>query len=593
MSGWHRLEVSEALERLETDPARGLSGDEAARRLAEHGPNELRAAPRISPWAILLDQVKNVLIVLLLAAVVLSAFLGDVLEAAVIAVIAVLAVLLGFVQEFRAERAIEALRRMTAPRATVVRDGEELKIPARDVVPGDILLVQAGDLVPADARLVEAVNLKVEESALTGESAPVEKTSGPLPQDLELGDRTNMIWAGTAATYGRGRAVVAATGMETELGRIARMLDTVEEGRTPLQRNLDRVGRMLALGGLAVVVLVVALGLFRGQPFLEMLVFGIALAVAVVPEALPAVVTISLALGVQRMVRRHVLIRRLPAVETLGSVSVICSDKTGTLTKDEMTVRRLHASGRTYEVTGAGYAPEGSLLLDGREIEPPDPVLELLRAGALASDAHLTRGGASDGEGETGWRIQGDPTEGALIVAAAKLGLDKRELDEQCPRVGEIPFTSESKRMTTLHATPDGVTAFAKGAPEVILQACARRLGESGEEPLDEAGRQAVLAEAQSLAASALRVLAVARKRVADGADPADAEHGLTFLGLAGMIDPPRPEAKEAIQTCERAGIKPLMITWGPSDHGAGDRPRAGRAAQRSRGHRSRTRGHG
>jgi Ca2+-transporting ATPase len=556
LSDWHTLEMAAVLERLGTDAERGLAADEAARRLAEHGPNELQEGRRISPWGILVAQLKNVLILVLLAAVGISAALGDVLEAAVIAAIAILSVLLGFFQEFRAERAIEALRRMAAPTATVVRGGEELEAPARDLVPGDVLLVRAGDRVPADARLVEAVNLQAEESALTGESAPIRKTSGPLPRDLALGDRTNMLWAGTAATYGRGRAVVVGTGMETEFGRIARMLETVEAKRTPLQRHLDRVGRLLAVAGLGVIVVIVALGLLRGQPFLEMLVSGIALAVAVVPEALPAVVTISLALGVQRMAKRHALIRHLPAVETLGSVSVIGSDKTGTLTKDEMTVRRLYAAGRTYEITGAGYAPEGSLLLEGKEIEPPEPVMELSRAAALASDAHLARG--DDGKGGEGWRVQGDPTEGALVVAAAKLGLDKRRLDERCPRVGEIPFTSESKRMTTLHDTPDGVTAFAKGAPEVILQLCTRRRTETGEEDLDDAGREAVLAEARRMAEAALRVLAVAAKR---DARREDAEAGLTFLGLAGMIDPPRPEAKEAIATCGRAGIKPLMIT--------------------------------
>jgi len=572
--GWHSLTAPEALERLGADPVRGLSEEEAARRLAEHGPNELKAARRTSPWTILLAPLKNALILVLLAAVGLSAVLGDVLEAAVIAAIVILAVLLGFVQEFRAERAIEALREMAAPTATVVRDGEERKVPARALVPGDVVLVQAGDRIPADARLVEAVNLQVEESALTGESAPVEKTSGPLPADLELGDRTNMIWAGTAASYGRGRAVVASTGMETEFGRIARMLEGVEEGRTPLQRNLDRVGRILALAGLGVVLLVVALGLLRGQPFLEILISGIALAVAVVPEALPAVVTISLALGVQRMVKRHVLVRHLPAVETLGSVSVICSDKTGTLTKDEMTVRALHAAGRTWEATGAGYAPEGPFLLEGREAAPPEALLELLRAAVLASDAHLVQGGeGEEGEDGAGWRIQGDPTEGALIVAAAKAGLYKRQLDERHPRVAEIPFTSESKRMTTLHETPEGITAFAKGAPEVILASCSRRLGEAGEEPLDEAGREAILAEAQRMAASALRVLAVARKRAAG---PEDAESGLTFLGLAGMIDPPRPEAKEAIRICGRAGVKPLMIT--------GDHPVTAQAIARELG---------
>jgi Ca2+-transporting ATPase len=562
MSGWHHLDRQEALKRLASDPECGLSDAAAARRLAERGPNELRAAQRVSPGSLLLAQLKNVLILVLLAAVGLSAFLGDLLEATVIAAIVILAVLLGFVQEFRAERAIEALRRMAAPTATVVRDGAEREIPARDLVPGDVLLLQAGDRIPADARLLEAINLKIEESALTGESAAVEKVSNPLPEDLELADRANMVWAGTAATYGRGRAVVVETGMDTELGRIAGMLETVDAGRTPLQRNLDRVGRILALAGGAVVLLVMALGLWRGQPLLEVLVFGIALAVAVVPEALPAVVTISLALGVQRMVRRHVLVRRLPAVETLGSVSVICSDKTGTLTRDEMTVRRIHAAGRTYEVTGAGYAPKGEIRLDGQAVEPPTPLRELLRAAALASDAHLTAEG-----------IQGDPTEGALVVAAAKIGLDRSTLDPHYPRIGEVPFTSETKRMTTLHQGPDGPVAFAKGAPEVILAACARRLGESGEEPLDETGRAAILAEAHGMAASALRVLAVARRQTAR---LEEAETGLTFLGLAGMIDPPRPEAKEAIRTCERAGIRPLMIT--------GDHPITAQAVARELG---------
>lgn len=566
MSDWHQLEASEAAERLGADPARGLDEQEAKRRLEEHGPNEIQAAQKISPWSILLAQFKNVLILVLLAAVGLSAVLGHALEAGVIAAIVILAVLLGFVQEYRAERAIEALRRMAAPTATVVRDGEERKVPAREVVPGDVLLVQSGDRIPADARLLEAVNLKIEESALTGESLPVDKSVAPLEGDPDLGDRTNMIWAGTAVTYGRGRAVVAGTGMETEFGHIARLLQTVEESRTPLQRNLDRVGGALARAGLVVVAVVVLLGLFRGQPFLEMLVFGIALAVAVVPEALPAVVTISLALGVQRMVKRHALVRRLPAVETLGSVSIICSDKTGTLTKDEMTVRRLHTAEKTFEVTGAGYAPEGSFLLDGQEVEPPEPLRELLRGAVLASDAHLAHGEPEDGseDGSPGWRIQGDPTEGALIVAAAKMGLDKRELDERFPRVGEIPFTSESKRMTTLHRTPEGpggIVAYAKGAPEVILQACSRRLAESGEESLDDAGREAILAEAGRMAEDALRVLAVARKSGVTPGDEKAAERDLTFLGLAGMIDPPRPEVKEAIRTCERAGIQPRMIT--------------------------------
>ena len=343
---WHVLATEQVFAHLNADPA-GLTSAEAARRLAEYGPNELRAAGRVSPWAVLLSQFKNVLIIILLVATALSAVLGHGVEAIAIAVIVLFAVLLGFVQEYRAERAIEALRRMAALTATVLRDGEEVEIPARDLVPGDVILLRAGDVVPADARLVEAVNLQIEEAALTGESVPVEKHTAPLANgQLALGDRKNLVYSGTVATYGRGRAVVIATGMNTEFGKITGMLQTVETGKTPLQENLDRMGKTLAKAALVIVALIVALGLLRGQPFIEMLIFGIALAVAVVPEALPAVVTISLALGVQRMVKRNALVRRLPVVETLGSTSVICSDKTGTLTRDEMTVRKIFVAGR-------------------------------------------------------------------------------------------------------------------------------------------------------------------------------------------------------------------------------------------------------
>jgi Ca2+-transporting ATPase len=576
MSEPYRSEVAAVLAELGSDPVLGLAAGEAGRRLAAAGPNELQAARRTSPWTHFFAQFKSLLVVLLLAAVVLSLFLGDILEAAVIGAIVLLAVLLGFVQEYRAERAIEALRGMTAPAATVVRDGVEQGVAARELVPGDLLVVRTGDRIAADARVLDAMGLEVEEAALTGESAPVGKDPAALAGERALGDRSNMVWAGTLATRGRGRAVVVATGMATELGRIAHLLATVEEGRTPLQQNLDRVGRLLALAGLAVVAVVVGLGLLRGQPFLEMLVFGIALAVAAVPEALPAVVTVSLALGVQRMVQRHVLIRRLPAVETLGSVSVICSDKTGTLTRDEMTVRRLWAAGRLYDVTGAGWEPAGTLLLDGQEVAPPEPLQELLRAAVLASDARLVPPAVPDGsDGPGTWRIQGDPTEAALVVAAAKLGLDREALDAAWPRVGEIPFTAESKRMTTLHAAPDGggLRACVKGAPEVLLPACESLLGAAGEEPLDAAGRAAILAAAEGMAGSALRVLAVARRRAAG---PHDAEHGLTFLGLAGMIDPPRAEAAAAIETCLRAGIAPRMIT--------GDHPVTAQAIAREMG---------
>ncbi len=551
---WHTLKAEETLERLRSSPG-GLSSDEAAKRLEELGPNELQVKGRVSPWAILLEQFKNILIIILLLATALSAFLGHGVEAIAITVIVLFAVILGFIQEFRAERAIEALREMAAPLATVIRDRREERIPARDLVPGDVILLATGDKVPADVRLIEAVNLQTVEAALTGESTPVEKHSRALEgETLPTGDQRNMAFAGTAVTYGRGRALIVATGMTTEFGKIARMLEEVDTAKTPLQKNLDRIGKSLARAAFAVVFVIVALGLFRGQPFVEMLIFGVALAVAVVPEALPAVVTISLALGVKRMVRRNALVRRLPAVETLGSTSVICSDKTGTLTKDEMTVRRLYVAGHTVEVSGTGYEPTGAFSNNGSGPGASDPLLTmLLRAAALASDARVEQ---RNGTGT--WEVKGDPTEGALVVVAAKAGLNKPQLDVEFSRVSEIPFTAETKRMTTLHQTPDGIVAYAKGAPEVIVQSCTSQLTEAGVEAMDDARRSEVLERARQMAGEALRVLGVAYK---PNAAVENAETEMTLLGLVGMIDPPRPEAKAAVGKCEEAGIKVIMIT--------------------------------
>jgi P-type Ca2+ transporter type 2C len=552
-TAWHTIPNEEVLFKLQTS-TNGLTAAEAAQRLEQYGPNELQAAERVSPWSILAEQFKNVLIIILLVAVVLSIVLGHGIEAVAIAVIVLFAVLLGFVQEYRAERAIEALREMAAPTATALRDGTDIQVPARELVPGDVVLLHAGDKIPADVRLIEAINLQIEESALTGESVAVEKNTRPIAgADVSLGDRRNMGYAGTAATYGRGRAVVVATGMDTEFGKIATMLQTIETGRTPLQENLDKVGGMLARAAFVVVGIIVLLGLLRGQDFIEMVIFGIALAVAVVPEALPAVVTISLAIGVQRMVKRNALMRRLAAVETLGSTSVICSDKTGTLTKDEMTARKVYVAGQMLDVAGAGYEPHGQFSINGQTIDPSEGLELLLQAATLASDADIIRDEA-DGR----WHVKGDPTEGALVVAAAKAGLTKADLEQRFPRVNEIPFTSETKRMTTLHATPDGDVAYSKGAPEIVLESCSHYLTSKGEERLDESGREEILDTAQQMAGDALRVLAVAAKT---GTTIADAEQDMTLLGLIGMIDPPRPEAREALQTCEQAGIKVVMIT--------------------------------
>ncbi len=557
---WHTLSIGEALERL-TAHRNGLRAEEVARRLDEYGPNELPSTDHVSPWSILLGQFKNVLIIILLIATVISAFLGHHLESIAITVIVLFAILLGFIQEYRAERAIEALRKMTAPTARVLRDGSEVDVPARDVVPGDVVSLATGDKIPADARVIQAVNLRIDEAPLTGESEAVDKQSERLADaDSVIGDRNNIAYSGTTVTYGRGQAVVFATGVDTEFGKIAGMLQSVEAGRTPLQDNLDRVGRVLAIAAAIIVMFIVITGWTRGAGLLDMFVFGVALAVAVVPEALPAVVTISLAIGVQRMVKRNALIRHLPAVETLGSTSVICSDKTGTLTKDEMTVRRLVIDEQVIEVSGTGYDPHGSFHHDGREIQVSDVLKRLLQGAALASDARLVRL-------DDRWDIHGDPTEGALVVAAAKAGLGQDLLEDSFLRVDEIPFSSERKRMTTLHRTVDGHVAYTKGAPEVVLTSCSRKLTEHGERSLDAGAAQLIRDAARQMAQSALRVLAVAFK---SDAAIEDAENDMVFVGLIGISDPPRPEARAAIHTCAQAGIKPVMIT--------GDHPQTAQA---------------
>ncbi len=554
---WHTVSVQQVFN-LQKSSHEGLTGAEALCRLGEHGLNELTSSHQVSLWRILLSQFKNVLIVILLIATLLSAFLGHGIEAVAILVIVMFSVILGFIQEYRSEKAIEALMHMAAPMACVFRDGTEIEIPARELVPGDVIIFRAGDKIPADARIVKTVNLQIEEAALTGESVPVEKSTENFEKnDLPVGDRKNMAYAGTAVTYGWGKGVIVGTGMETEFGKIAKMLQMIETGRTPLQENLDRVGSMLMKAAVVIVLVIITFGLFRGQPFIEMLIFGIALAVAVVPEALPAVVTISLALGVKQMVKRHALIRRLPVVETLGSTSVICSDKTGTLTKDEMTVCKIFVPGLMLDVSGAGYEPKGEFTHNGSAIQLPEPVKLLLKAGTLASDAHIFFH-----PDEHRWKMKGDPTEGALVVVAAKAGFDKVDLEQQLPRVDEIPFTSETKRMTTIHKSPEGTIAYSKGALEIVLDSCDRQViftnGTIEEMLLDQESRRTIHDNAHSMATEALRVLAIAMKK---GSTRGDAESGMTFLGMVGMIDPPRQEAKAAVKECNSAGIKVVMIT--------------------------------
>lgn len=575
MNDWYLMEQQDVLLSLETHLERGLSPEEVRRRLAEHGPNELIERGVKSPWRILWEQLTAVMVVILIISAVISAFLGDYKDAIAIAAIVVLNAVLGFTQEYRAEKAIAALKKLAVPTVKVRRDGQVREISARELVPGDIVLLEAGSLVPADGRLLESVNLRTQEAALTGESEPVEKNPRRLTRrDLPLGDRRNVVYMGTVVTYGRGLIVVTETGMDTELGHIAEMIQTVEREPTPLQRRLEQLGRGLAAGALAIVAVVFALGLLRGEDVRLMFLTAISMAVAAVPEGLPAVVTIALALGAQRMLRRQALVRKLPAVETLGSVTVICSDKTGTLTENRMTVTVLDVFGETQHVDA--LLRKGVPVLDAEHmprLSPPVRSLGLLvKAAALCNDATLK---AAD-DGQVGYRAIGDPTEGALVVVAAQFGLLKSQLDERWPRVAEVPFTSERKRMTTVHQVnvPADQTdapwrnapfvAFCKGAVDGLLEITGQVWAGDQVVPLTDELRQRIQAANDRLAQDGQRVLGVAfRPLSAQPVEPdeADLERDMTFVGLVGMIDPPRPEVKEAVQTCKTAGIRPLMIT--------------------------------
>jgi Ca2+-transporting ATPase len=557
---WFQMTAEEVLRALDTTPS-GLSPAEAAARLQRYGPNTLREERRIQPWQIFAAQFKNFLIVLLIAATALSLLLGHTLDATVIFSIVIVSALLGFYQEFRAERAMQALKAMASPTASVVRAGTPIEVPSSDVVPGDVLLLRAGDRVPADARLLEAVNLKADEASLTGESTAVEKdAAAQVAVDAGIGDRRNMVFAGTALTYGRGQAVVTATGMQTEFGRIAKMLQEVEEEPSPLAVKMDYIGKRLGSACLAVSAAVVILGIVRGNPPLEMLIWGVSLAIAAVPEALAAVVTGALAIGVQRAARRRAIIRRLPAVETLGCTTVICSDKTGTLTRNEMTVRRVFVSGQLLEVTGVGYDPAGDFRADGVAVRvAEDPTAErLLLAAALCNDTYFV---ADNGVR----RVSGDPTEAALIVLAEKAGLAAADVRKAWPRVAEIPFESERKRMTTVHTDREGaVVAFVKGAPDLLVDRCARWERAGRIERLTAEARARILEMNDRMATDALRVLGIAYRRldaVPGAPSPETLETDLTFLGLVGMIDPPRDEARQAIRACREAGIRTVMIT--------------------------------
>lgn len=575
MSNWYRMSADAVIAELDTNPETGLSSAEAARRLEQYGPNELVEKGAKSPWAILLDQFKDTMVIVLIIAALVSALLGEVEEVIIILAIVVLNAVIGFSQEYRAEQAIAALKKLAVPEVTVVRDGLLANISAVELVPGDILKLETGDLIAADGRLIESASLRVEEAALTGESAPVGKSVAAVATDSDtdvpLGDRKDMVYMGTAVTYGRGTVAITETGMQTELGNIAEMIQKVGGEQTPLQRRLDHLGKVLGWVALAIVVLVVVLGLLRGEQLSDLFLVGVSLAVAVVPEGLPAVVAITLALGAQRMLKRNALIRRLPAVETLGSVTVICSDKTGTLTQNRMTVTLLDVAGKTQEIETL-LNSKGYLL--GAEAEPEAPPTErtlslLVKAAALCNDAVIQI------EPEGGKRIIGDPTEGALIAAADDLGLSKKELEDAWPRVGEVPFTSERKRMTTIHELDDDpldrgpwgdapYVAFCKGAVDGLMEICDTVW--TGEEivPLSPELEERILAANERSAMDGQRVLGVAFRpleEVPAEEDELAVEQHMTFVGLVSMMDPPRPEVRAAVQRARQAGIQPMMIT--------------------------------
>lgn len=581
MADWHAMDTNLVLERLGSR-REGLTDDEAARRLEEHGPNRLEERRGRSPIVAFLEQFTEVMVIVLIVAAVISFVVGESVDAIMILIIVILNAILGFSQEYRAERAMAALRRLAIPTVRVRRGGQVQEIESLNVVPGDIVLLEAGMRVPADGRVVESVNLRIEEAALTGESVPVEKTEGAIEGgSIPLGDRKNMAYMGTTVTYGRGSAVITGTGMNTELGNIASMLQTVSEEKTPLQGRMAELGKWLAIIALVIVAIVFLEGVvLGGEEWEEMFLIAISLAVAAVPEGLPAVVTISLALGAQRMVRRRALIRKLPAVETLGSVTTICSDKTGTLTENRITVTVLDVAGDSVTVNQYLRRSQPSLLREnGEEIPAPDRDFGLLLAGAtLANDATLQ----ADNSGSREFTAMGDPTEGALVVAAARFGLWKDEMERHMPRVGEVPFTSERKRMTTVHRVPgEGecdaaavcfvrdlveapYVAFTKGSVDELVKICDRVWNDGHIEPLTENWTTRIQTANNDLAKDGMRVLGVAMRPLEDtpaNGDEDALERDLVFVGMTGMIDPPREEARQAVAECRTAGIRPVMIT--------------------------------
>ncbi len=548
MVEYYLLSEKEVLSQLKSSE-RGLSSVEAEERLKVYGANKIREVERIHPFWIFLGQFKSPIIWILLAAMLISLLVQEFIDFYVIGAIVVLNSILGFVQEYRAERAIEALKKLISLKATVLRDGQEKEIDAELVVPGDIVLLETGDKIPADARLLEAVNLQTQEAALTGESVPVKKNVTALKKEAAVADRINTVFSSTIVTNGHAKAVVTGTGMRTEIGMIAQLIQESAPEPTPLQKTLKKLGKYIGVMVILIAILVFIVGIIKiEQPVTAILLTAIALAVAAIPEGLPAVVTVGLSIGVQRMARKNALVRNLPSVETLGACTVICADKTGTLTHNEMTVRKLYVNRQVVDVAGSGYEPEGYFSKDAKSFEL------LLRIGALNNNAKLRK------ENDA-WQVIGDPTEAALLVSAKKSKLDVENLHDKFPRVSEIEFTSERKRMTTIHSVDKHKVAYSKGAAEVILSRCGKIWVNGRVERLSRSEKDEILAQNEKFAKQALRVLGFSYKELKGVDAKGDPEKDMIFVGLQAMIDPPRREVKEAVDKCKTAGIKVVMIT--------------------------------
>lgn len=572
------MSVLESMVRNQNDESRlhsGLSSKEARHKLEKHGPNSLTAKKKVSALKILFDQFTDFMVLVLLASTAISMFMGEITEAITIIAIVVINAILGFVQEYRTEQTMEALKGLAAPTARVIRDGRPDTIPADQIVPGDLVVLEAGDRVPADGLLIEVNSLFVDEALLTGESLPVEKSLQGSKKSGETAAKKNIVYMGTIVTNGRAKAVVCSTGMNTEMGKIADMIQNIEDEETPLQKKLDHLGKFIVYGCLVICAIVSLTGVLRGEEIFTMLLSGISLAVAAVPEGLPAIVTIALALGVQRMLKRNALIRKLPAVETLGCASVICSDKTGTLTENKMTIRRIYAGDCMVEVKGNGYSPEGSFVMDGKEIHPEKvPALQLaLEIGALCNNSKVVRSLDTSGNAlkkikaafgkQERWEVNGDPTEAALLVAAAKAGFTEEVLEKQYRRLDEVPFDSDRKCMSVICKNKKGETVvLTKGAPDIIINKCSKVLTASGIVELTPFMKKNILKVNDKMAGEALRVLGAAYRGMGFSSyNKRDVEQDLVFVGLTGMIDPPRKEAIDAVQRCKLAGIKTVMIT--------------------------------